>query len=107
MAHAFNVDIAAEFLAQIEAGKDQRSACVFFLTKAEQICRVTDLCFDLLFAIAEIIVSNDGHNDSGLITAGEFEGVAVVVEFPLVLPTHPITALALGGLVPMRQAGPL
>src|SRR6266436_801287 len=106
MAHAFDMDITAEFLAQIETGKDQRSAGVFLFTKPEQIRRITDLRFDFLFAITEIIVGNDGYNDSGLITAGEFERVAVVVKLPLILPTHPVTPLAFGGLVPMRQARP-
>ena len=59
MAHAFDVDVAAEFLAQIVAGKNQRAAGVFLLAQAEQIGGVTDLRLHLFFAIAEIIVGDD------------------------------------------------
>ena len=43
MPQLFDMDIAAEFLAQIVTRKNQRAARVFFFAQAEQICRVTDL----------------------------------------------------------------
>ena len=104
MAHALDVDIAAEFLAQIVGGKNQRSTRVLLLALSIKIRRVADLRLDLFFAITEIIVGDDGHNHAGLVAAGELERLAVVVKFPLVLPAHPIAALAFGGLIPMRQA---
>ena len=104
MAHALDVDVAAEFLAQIVAGKHQRAARVLLLAEAVKIGRVADLRLDLLLAIAEVVVGDDGDDDAGLVAAGELERLAVVVEFPLVLPAHAVAALAFGGLVPVRQA---
>ena len=105
MAQRLDVDIAAEFLAQVVAGKHQRAAGVLLLAQAEQVRRVADLRLDLLLAVAEIVVGDDRDDDAGLVAAGELERLAVVVKFPFVLPAHAVAALAFGGLVPVRQAG--
>src|SRR5664279_5388164 len=101
MAHAFDVDITAEFLAQVISGENQRATRVFLLAQAVKVRRVADLRLDLLFAITKIIVRDDRYNHAGLVAAGELERLAVVVKFPLVLPAHAVAALAFGGLVPM------
>ena len=54
-----DMHVAAEFLAQIVARKNQRAAGVFLLAQAKQIRRETDLRLHLFFAIAEIIVGDD------------------------------------------------
>lgn len=77
---------------------------MFLLAKPEEIRRVAELCFDLFLAVPKIVVGNDRHHDPSLVTTGEFECVAVVVRLTLILPTRPIAALALGGLIPMWQA---
>ena len=66
MAHALDMNVAAEFLAQIVARKNQRAAGVLLLAQAEQVRRVTDLRLHLLFAIAEIVVRDEGDDDAGL-----------------------------------------
>ena len=79
MAQRRDVDVAAEFLAQIVTRKYQRAAGVFLLAQAEQIRRIADLRLHLFFAIAVIIVRDDGHDHAGFVAAGELEGPAVVV----------------------------
>ena len=58
--------VAAEFLAQIVARKNQRAAGVFLLAQAVEIGRVADLRLHFLLAIAEIIVGNDGDDDAAI-----------------------------------------
>ena len=60
---AADVEEAAEFLAQIVAGKNQRAAGVFLLG-GRKIRGVTDLGLDLLLAVAEIVVGDDCDNDA-------------------------------------------
>ena len=91
------------FAAQIVTGKDQRSAGVLFLDQAEKVGGEADLGFDLLLAVAEVVVRNEGHDDTGSISCGQLEGVPVVVELPGIGPAHAVPTLALGGLVPMRK----
>jgi hypothetical protein len=55
----FDVGIAAEFLAEIVAGEDQRAAGVFLFAQAEKIRRVADLGLDLLLAVTEIVVGDE------------------------------------------------
>src|SRR5208283_3393765 len=100
MARALDVNITAEFLAQIVGGKNERAARVLLLARPIKIGRIADLRFDLLLAIAVVVVRNEGDNDAGFVAAGQFERLSVVVEFPLVLPAHAVAALAFGGLVP-------
>ena len=68
---------------------------MFLFAEAVQIRRVTDLGFDFLLAIAVVIVGDDGHDHAAFVAAGQLESLAVVVEFPLVLPARAIAALAL------------
>ena len=68
------------------------------------MAQTNQLRLHLFFAVAEIVVSDDGDDDAGFVAAGQLEGVAAVVNFVLFFPTHPIAALAFRGLVEMRQA---
>src|ERR1035437_10049355 len=98
MAQGFDMDIAAEFLAQVETGENQRASRVLLLAEAIKVGGETDLGFDLLLAVAEIVIGDEGDNEAGLVAAGQFEGSAVVVEFGRVAPAHLVTALAFVGL---------
>ncbi len=107
MPQSFDVEITAEFLAQIETGKHQRAARVFLLAQSEKIGGIADLGFDLFLAVTVVVVGNDGDNHTGFVAASQLERLGVVVKFPLVLPAHAVAALAFRGLVPRRQAGVL
>ena len=104
VAKLLDVNVAAEFLAEVVARKDQRAARVFLLAQTEQIGRVTDLRLDLFLAVTEIIVGDDGDDDAGFVAAGQLERAAVVVQFVLFFPAHAVAALAWRGLVEVREA---
>ena len=99
-----HVDIPAEFLAEIVGRKHQRAPGVFLLAQAEQIRGVADLGFDLLLAIAEIVVRDERYDDAAFVAAGELERPAVIVTFVLLAPAHAVAALPFRGLIPMREA---
>ena len=92
------------FAAQIVISEDQRSAGVLLLDQSEEVGRKTDLGFDLLFAVTEVVVRDECHDHPGGIPRGQFEGVPVVIELPRVAPTHAVSTLTLAGLVPMRKS---
>ena len=96
--------VAVKHLAQIVAGENQRAAGVFFLGEAEKIGGEAQLRLHLFFAIAEIVVGDDGDDDAGFVAAGQLESIAAVVKFVFLYPAHAVTALAFGGLVEGRQA---
>ena len=77
---------------------------MLLLHAAEEVGRVPDLGLDLLLAVAEVVVRDDGDDDAALVTGHALEGLAAVVELGLVLPALAIAALALGGLLPGGQA---
>ena len=104
VAHALDVDVAAEFLAQIIAGKNQRAARVLLLAIAEKIRGEADLCLHFFFAIAVIIVRDERHDDAGFVAAGQLEGAAAVVKLVVGFPAHSVALLAFGSLVKMREA---
>ena len=98
------MEVAAEFLAQVVTRVHQRPAGVLFLAQAKQIRRIADLRFDLLLAIAKIVVRDDGHHHPAVIAAGELERAAVVVQVAGLLPAHSVAALTLRRGVPVWQA---
>src|ERR1700728_4532839 len=69
-----------------------------------KVCGVADLLFNFLFAVPEIIVRDDRHDNAALVASGDFESAAVVVTFVFVFPTHPVAPLAFGRVPPMRQS---
>ena len=71
---------------------------------AEEVGGVADLGFDLLLAVAVVVVGDEGDDDAALVAAGDLEGAAVVVEFVLGLPAHAVALLALGGVGDVGQA---
>ena len=79
---------------------------MLLLGVAEKIGSHSELGFDLFFAIAEVIVRNDGHNDAVLVPRRDLECGAVVVEFVRRLPTHAVATLPGTGLIPRRQPEP-
>ncbi len=58
--------VGDEILAENIGGEGHRAAGVLLLAQPEQIGGETDLGFDLLLAIAVIIVGDDGDHDAGL-----------------------------------------
>ena len=64
----------------------------------------TNLCFDLFFAVSEVVIRDRGDDDATGVTASDFEGTAVVVEFIFLFPTHTVTLLAFGGIFNVGQA---
>ena len=89
-----------DLLGQVVARKNERAPGMLFLGIAEKVGRHTELGFDLLLAIAEVVVRNDGDNDAPFVARGDLERRAVVVGLVRRFPAHAIAALALGGLVP-------
>jgi len=77
---------------------------MLFFTAAVQVGRIADMGFDFLFAVAEIVVGNNGHNHALHVAAHQFKRLAVVVQFVFLLPAHAVFALALGRIVNMGQA---
>ena len=77
---------------------------MLFFAKAKQVGGVADLGFDLLLAVAEIVVGDDGDDNPAFVTAGQFESQAVIVEFALLFPAHAVAALTLGGVLPDAAA---
>ena len=100
-----DVQIPAEFFAQIVAWKNQRAARVFFFAQAEEIRGIADLRFDLFFAIAEIVVGDDGDDHAAFVAARKLESVAVVVEFGFrISSTCQSRRWRSVALIPVRQA---
>ena len=71
------VDVGV-LLAQVVAGEGQRPAGVLLLHAAEEVGRVPDLGLDLLLAVAEVVVGDDGDDDAALVAGHQLEGLAVV-----------------------------
>ena len=89
-----------DLLGEVVAGEDERAARVLLLGIAEKVGRHAQLGFDLLLAVAEVVVRNNRHHDTVLVARGDLECRAVVVEFVPRFPTHAVAALALAGFVP-------
>ena len=103
MPGVFDVQIAAEFFAQIVARINESAARVFLLAQAKKIRREADLRFDLFLAIAEIVVRDDRHHRARGIAGAQFERLAAIVAFRLGLPAHAVAALAFRGLFEREQ----
>ena len=101
--HALGGVNVGVLLAQVVARVGDRAASMLLLHAAEEVGRVPDLGLDLLLAVAEVVVSDDGDDDAALVSGHALEGLAAVVELGLVLPALAVAALALGGLLPGGQ----
>ena len=77
---------------------------MFLLCPPQQVCRETDLCFDILFAVTKIIVSNQGNHDPGGIPASHFETTSVIVNLALIFPAHSVPFLQIGCVLYVREA---
>ena len=101
------VDVALELaqgkvLTQVGAGKSDGSTGVFLFGISEEIGGVAELGFDLLFAVAVVIVGNERDHGAAGIARGDFESRTVIVEFVFRFPAHAIVLLPVGGL---REVG--
>src|SRR6516162_2794230 len=105
MTERFDVKVAGELLAEIEAGKNKRPARMLLLAKPVEIGGITELRLYLLFAIAEIVVGDQCYDDAGFVAAGEFKGSAIIIKLSRVVPTHAVAPLAFGGGIPSGEAG--
>ena len=101
------VVVAAEavvvLLAEVVAGENQCAAGVFLFGVAEEVGGVGDLRLDLLLAVAEVGVGDDGDDDPALVAGADLERPAAVVELAVVLPAHTVALLPVGGLVDVRE----
>ena len=77
---------------------------VFFLGKAEDVGSKSNLRLALLLAVAKVVVGEDGDHNAGLVSHGDLEGAALVVELELVGPAHTGGLLGLSGLADVGQA---
>ena len=82
----------------------QRAAGVLLFGPAHQVACVTDLGFDLLFAVPIVVVRNQGHDDAVAIPAGQLERGPAVVQFGRVTPAHVVGTLPLRRLALVRQS---
>ena len=89
---------------KVVAGVDEGTTGVLFLTHAVEVGGVADLGFDLFFAVAEVVIGDEGDDDAAPVSGGDFEGDAVVIAFVFALPEHAVTALTGGSLFSMRKA---
>ena len=96
--------VRVEFVAEIEAGKCNRAAGVFFLNIAIKVSRVADLRFDFFLAVAEIVVGNQRHDDAFRRAARQLERLAAVVKFVLAVPAHSIFTLPRCRVVDVRKS---
>jgi len=96
--------LVMEFRTQVVGRVDPGTAGMLLLGAAEQVRSVGQLSLDFLLAVTEVVVRDDGDHDAALVASAALEGVAAVVELVLVLPALAITALTLGGVVPVRHA---
>ncbi len=76
---------------------------MLLLGVAEQVRGVGDLGLDLLLAVAEVVVGDDGHDDAASVPRTDLEGAAAVVALVLLLPAHPVSLLPVGGLAGVGQ----
>ena len=93
-----------EIFAQIVSSEGEGAPCVFFFGEAVKVSGETNLCFDLFFAISEVVIRDRCDDYATGVTASNFEGTAVVVEFILLFPTHTVTLLAFGGILNVGQS---
>ena len=95
--------VRSELFAEIVARENKGAAGVLFLAKSKQVGRIAYLGFDLFLAVPEVVVGDDGDDYTALVTAGQFESQAVILEFALLFPAGTIAALTLAGVLPARQ----
>jgi len=84
--------------------KDQSAARVLFLAETKEVRGKTNLGFDLLLAITEVVVGDDGDDYTTFVPASQFESLAVIVKFALLFPARAVATLTLAGVLPARQA---
>src|SRR5690606_34360323 len=89
--------VGEEVRAEAVGGEGQRSPRMLLFCQAPQVGAEADLGFDLLLAVAEIVVREDGHHDTTLISQRDLEGLASVVELMRLRETHTVSFLILGG----------
>ena len=93
-----------ESLSEVGAGVGDGTTGVFLFSVAQQVGGIADLGFDLLLAVAVVVVGDQRDNHAVGIPAGDLECGAVVVEFVLGLPTHAVLLLTIGGIRDVGQA---
>mmetsp|Transcript_31385 Transcript_31385/g.69574 ORF Transcript_31385/g.69574 Transcript_31385/m.69574 type:complete len:210 (-) Transcript_31385:857-1486(-) len=80
------------------------TAGVLLLGQTEHVRAKTDLGLDFLLTVAKVVVGKDGYHNTPLVTEGNLERTALVVELKLISPAHARGLLCLGGLANVRQA---
>mmetsp|Transcript_95280 Transcript_95280/g.264842 ORF Transcript_95280/g.264842 Transcript_95280/m.264842 type:complete len:347 (+) Transcript_95280:1903-2943(+) len=95
--------VRGELAAPAEAGPSQGAPGVLLLG-AKKVGGEAELRLHLLLAIAEVVVRQQRHEQPFAGPDADLEGAPVVVAFVRRLPGHAVAPLALGGVVPLRQA---
>ena len=93
-----------EFDAQVVAGKHEGAAGVLLLGRTVEVGGVADLGLHLFFAVAVVVVGDEGDHHSAGVAGADFERGAAVVELVLGFPTHAVAALPGRGQIPVRQS---
>ena len=88
---------------QIVTSEGEGAACVLFFGETVKVGGETNLCFDLFFAVAEVVIRDRCDNDTTGIAASDLEGSAVVVEFVFLFPAHTVALLAFSGVFDVGQ----
>ena len=90
-------------LTQVVAREGDGTARVLLLDQPQEVGRVADLGLDLLLAVAEVVVRDHCDDDAPLVAGTRLERRTVVVALVRGSPAHAVAALALGGVVEVRQ----
>jgi len=86
------------------ARESKGTTAVLFLSITVEVSSKADVRLDLLLAIAEVVISDDGKDHTLLGTQAHLEGLAIVVALILGLPAHALSTLLLGGFIPLGKA---
>jgi len=76
---------------------------VLFLSITVEVSSKADVRLNLLLAIAKVVISNDGKDDTLLCTIACLEGFAIVIALILSLPAHALSTLLLSGVIPLGK----
>ena len=95
--------VVGELLAQVVARETDGPSRVLFLYQAKQVGRVADLGLHLFFAVAKVVVRDDGDDHAALVAGAHLEGTAAVVELLGVFPAHAVATVPSRCVVEVRQ----
>mmetsp|Transcript_3513 Transcript_3513/g.8398 ORF Transcript_3513/g.8398 Transcript_3513/m.8398 type:complete len:938 (+) Transcript_3513:180-2993(+) len=90
---------AIELLSEIERRVRDAASRMLLLRQTVHVGCIAQLGLDLLLAVAEVVVGNEGDGHTAGVAARQLESAALVVLVVLLLPEHAVLDLALGGVL--------